>query len=103
MMSSTDSFRLCPNFTLAALGRSLSIDIHARVGPENPFMKPHLSAGDTSDDRKAMQEELTEAKAKLCTLIEAEGDEILKKPIIELRTSVPALQGGRPESKRRKF
>jgi hypothetical protein len=36
-------------------------------------------------------------------LIDARADKILKKPRKELPTSVPALQGGRPESKRRKF
>lgn len=66
-------------------------------------MKPHLPAGDTSDDRKAIQEELIDLKAELSKLNEAEANKILKKPRKELSTSVPALQGGRPESRRRKF
>jgi hypothetical protein len=66
-------------------------------------MKPRL-AGDTDDDRKAIRKELIEAKAMLSNLIDARADKILKKPRKEeLPTSVPALQGGRPESKRRKF
>jgi hypothetical protein len=36
-------------------------------------------------------------------LIDASADKILKKSRKELTTSVPALQGGRPESNRRKF
>jgi hypothetical protein len=60
-------------------------------------------AGDTDDDRKAIRNELIEAKAMLAKLIDACADKILKKPRKELSTSVPALQGGRPESKRRKF
>ena len=66
-------------------------------------MKPHLPAGDTGDDRKAMRKELIEAKTMLGKLISARADKILKKPRKELPTSVPALQGGRPESNRRKF
>jgi hypothetical protein len=50
-----------------------------------------------------MRKELVEAKAMLCKLVDARADKILKKPRKELSTSVPALQGGRPESKRRKF
>lgn len=65
-------------------------------------MKPRL-AEDTDDDRKVIRRELIEAKAMLGKLIDARADKILKKPRKELRTSVPALQGGRPESKRRKF
>ncbi len=63
-------------------------------------MKPRV-AGDTDDDRKAIRKELIEAM--LAKLIDARADKILKKPKKELPTSVPALQGGRPESKRRKF
>jgi hypothetical protein len=66
-------------------------------------MKPHLPAGDTGDDRKAMRKELIEAKEMLGALISESADKILKKPRKELPNSVPALQGGRPESKRRKF
>jgi hypothetical protein len=69
---------------------------------EKNHMKPRL-AGDTDDDRKAIRKELIEAKAMLGKLIDARADKILKKPRKELSTSVPALQGGRPESKRRKF
>jgi len=67
------------------------------------LMKPRLPAGDTGDDRKAIRKELIEAKAMLGKLIDARTDKILKKPRKELPTSVPALQGGRPESNRRKF
>ena len=66
-------------------------------------MKPHLPAGDTGDDRKAMRKEIVEAKTMLGKLHDAIADKILKKPIKDLPTSVPALQGGRPESNRRKF
>lgn len=66
-------------------------------------MKSHLPAGDTSDDRKAIQKELIEAKTKLGKLLSASADKLLKKPRKEPPTSVPALQGGRPESNRRKF
>jgi hypothetical protein len=69
---------------------------------EKNHMKPRL-AGDTDDDRKAIRKELVEAKAMLGKLIDARADKILKKPRKELPTSVPALQGGRPESNRRKF
>jgi hypothetical protein len=65
-------------------------------------MKPRL-AGNTDEDRKAMRKELIEAKAMRCERIDAQADKILKKPRTELPISVPALQGGRPESKRRKF
>ena len=65
-------------------------------------MKPRL-AGNTDEDRKAMRKDLIEAKAMLCKRIDALADKILKKPRKEMPTSVPALQGGRPESKRRKF
>ena len=66
-------------------------------------MKPHPQAGDTQDDRKAIRKELVEARTRLGKLESAEADKMLKKPGKELPTSVPALQGGRPESKRRKF
>jgi len=66
-------------------------------------MKPHPPAGDPGDDRKAVREELIEAKTKLGELISARGDKMLRKAKKGLPTSVPALQGGRPESKRRKF
>jgi len=66
-------------------------------------MKPHLPAGDTSDDQKAMRKELVEAKTLYSKLLSADADRILKKPKKERPTSVPALQGGRAESKRRKF
>lgn len=66
-------------------------------------MKRHLPAGDTGDDNKAMRKELIEAKTKLGKSISTDADKILKKSKKELPTSVPALQGGRPESKRRKF
>jgi hypothetical protein len=66
-------------------------------------MKPHLSAGDTGDDRKAMRKELVELRAKLSKLIDTDADKILKKPRKETPTSITALQGGRPESNRRKF
>ncbi len=66
-------------------------------------MKPHLPAGDTGDDRKAIRKEIIEVKTMLGKLDDARADKILKKPRKELPTSVPALQGGRPESKRRKF
>jgi hypothetical protein len=72
------------------------------LAAEKNYMKPRL-AGDTDEDRKAIRKELIEAKAMLCELIDARADKILKKPRKELPTSVPALQGGRPESKRRKF
>jgi hypothetical protein len=66
-------------------------------------MKRHLPAGDTGDDQKAMRKELLEAKTMLGELISGRADKILKKPTKEPPTSVPAFQGGRPESKRRKF
>lgn len=66
-------------------------------------MKRHLPAGDTGDDQKAMRKELIEAKKMLGELTSASADKILKKPRKEPPTSVPALQGGRPESNRRKF
>ncbi|MBZ5569847.1 MAG: hypothetical protein LAN64_18615 [Acidobacteriia bacterium] len=66
-------------------------------------MKPHMPAGDTGDDRKAIRDEIIEAKEMLGKLIDGRADKILKKPRRELPTSVPAMQGGRPESKRRKF
>jgi hypothetical protein len=66
-------------------------------------MKRHVQAGDLSDDQKAMRKELIEAKTMLGKLIDAGADKILKKPRKELPTSVPILQGGRPESNRRKF
>jgi hypothetical protein len=50
-----------------------------------------------------MRKELIEAKKKLGELTDARANRVLKKPEKELPTSVPALQGGRPESKRRKF
>jgi hypothetical protein len=65
-------------------------------------MKPRF-AGNTDDDRKAMRKELIELKARLGKLNDASADKILKKPRKELSTSVPALQGGRPGSKRSKF
>jgi hypothetical protein len=65
-------------------------------------MKPRV-AGDTDDDRKAIRKELIETKAMLAKLLDARADKILKKPRKEPPSSVPALQGGRPESKRRKF
>ena len=70
---------------------------------EKTLMKPHVPAGDPGDDRKAICKELVEAKTMLGELIDARADKILKKPRKELPTSVPALQGGRPESNRRKF
>jgi hypothetical protein len=66
-------------------------------------MKRHVQAGDLSDDQKAMRKELIEAKTMLGKLIDSGADKILKKPRKELPTSVPTLQGGRPESNRRKF
>ncbi len=63
----------------------------------------HPPAGDTGEDRKAVQKELVEAKAQLAKLISGHADKILKEPKKERGTSVPALQGGRPESNRRKF
>lgn len=66
-------------------------------------MKPHLPAGHEGDDLKTLQREI----AKLETLIgnhhDAEADKILKESGKEVSTSVPTLQGGRPESNRRKF
>ena len=62
-----------------------------------------MPAGDTGDDRKAIRDEIIEAKEMLGKLIDGRADKILKKPRRELPTSVPAMQGGRPESKRRKF
>jgi hypothetical protein len=67
------------------------------------LMGPHMPAGDMGDDRKAVREELVEAKAALAKLIDAHADRILRKPRKELPRSVPAMQGGRPESNRRKF
>lgn len=66
-------------------------------------MKPHPPAGDTSDDQKAIRKELVEAKTVLGKMLDAHADKILKKPRKELPSSVPTLQGGRPESNRRKF
>lgn len=67
-------------------------------------MKPRIQqAGDTGDDRKTIRKELIEAKEQLGKQIEADADKILKKRRKELPTSVTALQGGRPESKRSKF
>jgi hypothetical protein len=66
-------------------------------------MKPHLPAGDTSNDRKAIRKEIIEAKAMLGKLIDKDAAKILKKPRKGLPTSVPALQGGLPERNRRKF
>lgn len=66
-------------------------------------MKPHLPAGDTGDDRKAIRKEIIEVKTMLGKLDDARADKILKKPRKELPTSVPTVQGGRPESNRRKF
>jgi hypothetical protein len=66
-------------------------------------MKPHLPAGDTGDDRKAIRKEIIEVKTMLGKLDDASADKILKKLGKERPTSVPAVQGGRPESNRRKF
>lgn len=66
-------------------------------------MKPHLPAGDAGDDRKAIRKELVDAKASLANLLDGYADKILKKPRKDLPTSIPAVQGGRPESNRRKF
>lgn len=66
-------------------------------------MKRHVQAGDPGDDRKAIRKEIIETKTMLGKLLDARADKILKKPRKELPTSVPALQGGRPESNRRKF
>lgn len=66
-------------------------------------MKPHLPAGDAGDDRKAIRKELVDAKASLAKLLDGYADKILKKPRKDLPTSIPAVQGGRPESNRRKF
>jgi len=66
-------------------------------------MKLHLPAGDTRDDQKALRKELVEAKMLLGKLMDAQANKILKKPRKELLPSVPTLQGGRPESNRRKF
>jgi hypothetical protein len=65
-------------------------------------MRPRR-AGDTDDDQKAIRKELIETKAMVCKLIDALADKILKKPRKEPPTSVSTLQGGRPESNRRKF
>jgi hypothetical protein len=70
---------------------------------EKTLMKPHVSAGDLGDDQKAIRKELIEAKTMLGELIDARANKMLKKPRKEPPTSVPALQGGRPESNRRKF
>jgi len=66
-------------------------------------MRRHVRAGDLGDDQKAIRKELVEAKTMYGKLIAAGADKILKKPRKELPTSVPTLQGGRPESNRRKF
>ncbi|HEV2616836.1 MAG TPA: hypothetical protein VGU63_09545 [Candidatus Acidoferrales bacterium] len=66
-------------------------------------MKPHLPAGNTVDDRKEMRKELIEAKTMLGKLMDTRADRILKKQREELPISIPAMQGGRPESNRRKF
>jgi hypothetical protein len=66
-------------------------------------MKSHLPAGDAGDDLKAMRKEKVELEMLLGKHYDAEADKILKKPREETPTSVPALQGGRPESNRRKF
>jgi hypothetical protein len=50
-----------------------------------------------------MRKELVELKTMLSKLIDTQADKILKKPRKEMPTSIPALQGGRPESNRRKF
>ncbi len=91
-------------FALAPLRRGLSTHIYfmLELSVEKDHMKPRL-AGDTNDDRKAMRKELLEAKAMLAEQNDASADKILKKPRKELPTSVPALQGGLPESNRRKF
>jgi hypothetical protein len=66
-------------------------------------MKSRPPAGDTSDDQKAMRKELIEAKEMLAKLNSVSADKILKKTKKEEPTSVTALQGGRPESNRRRF
>ncbi|HEX5423158.1 MAG TPA: hypothetical protein VFW94_06390 [Candidatus Acidoferrales bacterium] len=66
-------------------------------------MKPHLPAGDTGDDRKAIRKELVDAKTTLGKLMSAHADKILRKARKQLPTSVITLQGGQVESNRRKF
>ena len=95
--------RQYPVCALATSGQSLVVGIHGRVTQEETNMKRHLPAGDAGEDRKAVRKELIEAKAMLGKLVSGHADKILKKPRKEAPISVPALQGGRPESKRRKF
>jgi hypothetical protein len=66
-------------------------------------MKPHPPAGDTGDDRKAIRKEIIELKMMIGKLDDARANKILKKPRKEQPTSIPTVQGGRPESNRRKF
>jgi len=66
-------------------------------------MKPQLAAGDTRADRRAIRKEIIDAKTMLGKQYDSIADAILKKPRKAFRTSVPAMQGGRPESNRRKF
>lgn len=67
------------------------------------LMRTLLIAGDTSEDRKEIRKELIEAKTMLGKLIDAHANRILKTPTKSVPNSVPAIQGGRPESNRRKF
>jgi hypothetical protein len=89
--------------TLFITRRSSPFVIYANVGFGNTPMKRRLPAGDTADDRKAMRDELLEAKKMLGKLLSKRADKILKKPRKELSTSVPEVQGGQMESNRRKF
>lgn len=62
--------------------------------------KKRRLAGDLNDDRAAMRKEIVEAKTLLDNLYSADADKLLK-PKNELPT--PEVQGGRPESNRKKF
>ena len=65
--------------------------------------KKPLTAGDEGEDRKARRQEIIKVKTMIAKLYDRQGDKMLKRPKKELPTSVPTLQGGRPESNRRKF
>ena len=67
------------------------------------LMKKHVPAGDEGDDQKAIRQEIVEAKAMMAKLLDAQANKILKKPKKEPPNSISTLQGGRPESNRRKF
>ena len=66
-------------------------------------MKRHLPAGHLGDDLKTLRKQIVTTEADVGKYYEAEADKLLKESKNKMPTSVPALQGGRPESNRRKF